>query len=158
MNTILNKELIDAATGYYRLPIEGLHGNRHWQRVFENGLRLTQSTGADAEVVSLFALIHDLGRQNEGIDSEHGARSAEIARELRSKYSFLDDAQFQFLYKACAKHNLGYTEADITIQTCWDADRLDLGRTGILPKPQFLCTDAARDPEVIEWAIQRSIS
>ena len=157
MHSILDKELITAATGYYKLPLEGLHGSGHWQRVLENGLHLAERTGADTEVVALFALMHDLGRENEGIDSEHGARSAEIARQLRSEHSFLDDTQFQFLYQACAQHNLGYTEADITIQTCWDADRLDLGRIGMMPKRQFLCTDAAKDPEVIEWAIQRSV-
>ena len=158
MHNILDKELIIAATGYYRLPLEGRHGRDHWQRVFENGMRLARRTCADTEVVALFALMHDLGRQNEGVDSEHGARSAEITKQLRSGHSFLDDAQFQFLYQACAQHNLGYTQADITIQTCWDADRLDLGRIGMMPKRQFLCTDAAKDPEVIQWAIQRSIS
>ncbi len=157
MHTILRKKLITAATGYYRLPLEGRHGRDHWQRVFENGMRLARRTCADTEVVALFALMHDLGRQNEGIDSEHGARSAEIAKQLRSGHSFLDDAQFQFLYQACAQHNLGYTQANITIQTCWDADRLDLGRIGMMPKPQFLCTDAAKDPEVIQWAIERSL-
>ncbi len=157
MHTILRKKLITAATGYYRLPLEGRHGRDHWQRVFENGMRLAMRTCADTEVVALFALMHDLGRQNEGIDSEHGARSAEIAKQLRSGHSFLNDAQFQFLYQACAQHNLGYTQANITIQTCWDADRLDLGRIGMMPKPQFLCTDAAKDPEVIQWAIERSL-
>jgi uncharacterized protein len=46
--------------------------------------------------------------------------------------------------------------ADITIQTCWDADRLDLGRVGIVPDPARLCTVAARDPDLIRWAIERS--
>lgn len=33
--------------------------------------------------------------------------------------------------KALAYHSDGYTEGDITVQVCWDADRLDLGRVGI---------------------------
>ena len=44
----------------------------------------------------------------------------------------------------------GQTEADITIQTCWDADRLDLGRVWIIPDPDRLCTEPARDPALIE--------
>jgi uncharacterized protein len=48
------------------------------------------------------------------------------------------------------------TEADVTVQTCWDADRLDLGRIGIKPEPRFLCTAAAQDPALIEWALLRS--
>ena len=45
----------------------------------------------------------------------------------------------------------------MTVQTCWDADRLDLGRVGIRPLAERLCTDVARDPVLIEWAYQRSI-
>ena len=51
----------------------------------------------------------------------------------------------------------GGTEADVTVQTCWDADRLDLGRVGIRPHPRYLCTPAARSAEVIEWAHARSL-
>jgi uncharacterized protein len=47
-------------------------------------------------------------------------------------------------------------DADITIQTCWDADRLDLGRVGTTPDPARLCTAAARDPEMLRWADRRS--
>jgi uncharacterized protein len=45
----------------------------------------------------------------------------------------------------------------VTVQTCWDADRLDLGRVGKHPHPRYLCTPAARDREVIEWAYRRSV-
>jgi uncharacterized protein len=47
---------------------------------------------------------------------------------------------------------------DITVQTCFDADRLDLGRVGKIPDPRLLCTDAAKDPKTIDWANQRSVS
>jgi uncharacterized protein len=43
------------------------------------------------------------------------------------------------------------------VQTCWDADRLDLGRVGKRPDPRRLCTPAARDRDVIEWAYRRSL-
>jgi uncharacterized protein len=43
-----------------------------------------------------------------------------------------------------------------TIQACWDADRLDLGRVGTTPDPARLWTAAARDPEMFRWAGQRS--
>jgi uncharacterized protein len=41
------------------------------------------------------------------------------------------------------------------MQVCWDADRLDLGRVGIIPKPDRLCTNAARD--ILEWSHERAI-
>ena len=44
----------------------------------------------------------------------------------------------------------------MTIETCWDADRLDLGRVGITPHPSHLCTEAAKRPETIKWADDRA--
>jgi len=51
----------------------------------------------------------------------------------------------------------GLLEADITVQTCWDADRLDLGRVGKTPRVEKLCTEEARDPVLRELAYQRSL-
>jgi uncharacterized protein len=42
--------------------------------------------------------------------------------------------------------------------TCWDADRLDLGRVGKRPSPRFLGTEYARRKDTIEWAYRRSRS
>jgi uncharacterized protein len=39
-------------------------------------------------------------------------------------------------------HSDGEVSTDKTIQTCWDADRLDLGRVGIFPSPKFLSQEA----------------
>ena len=66
------------------------------------------------------------------------------------------DEQMELLTYACSYHTDGLTEADVTVQTCWDADRLDLGRVGKRPLADKLCTPAARDPAVIEWAWERS--
>ena len=56
------------------------------------------------------------------------------------------------LYEACARHTDGLTDGDVTIQTCWDADRLDLGRVGKTPNPRRLCTAAAIRPDILKWA------
>ena len=68
----------------------------------------------------------------------------------------LPDREFQLLHRACAGHTHEHTHPDVTIQTCWDADRLDLGRVGIMPEPDFLCTEFARRPETIRWADERA--
>jgi uncharacterized protein len=138
----------------YVLPVRGAHGVVHWARVLENGLRLVAATGANAEVVILFALFHDCRRVSEGWDGGHGLRGAEYAATLRGKLVHLDDAEFGLLYEACRLHTDGHTKADVTVQTCWDADRLDLGRVGVTPKPDRLCTDAAR--ALIAWAQKRA--
>ena len=69
-------------------------------------------------------------------------------------YAILDDARFDLLYEACRLHTDGHTAGDPTLLACWDADRLDLGRVGITPKPALLCTEAART--LIPWAQQRA--
>ncbi len=40
--------------------------------------------------------------------------------------------------------------------TCWDADRLDLGRVGIMPEPSRLCTAAAKRSDLLKWADGRA--
>jgi len=134
----------------------GIHGAAHWGRVLENGLHLAEHTGADRSVVALFAVFHDSRRVNDDRDLHHGYRGAELAKSLRHSHVFLADAEFELLYDACLRHTDGLTQADVTVQTCWDADRLDLGRVGIWPHPRKLCTDAARSPEMIDWALKRS--
>ncbi|HUG94104.1 MAG TPA: hypothetical protein VML55_24955 [Planctomycetaceae bacterium] len=144
--------LIHRILADYSLPAGGVHGVAHWARVLENGLRLAERTGARVEVVQLFAVFHDSRRVNEGWDEGHGRRGAEFAAKLRGEFFQLADDDFDLLYAACADHTEGRTEADVTIQTCWDADRLDLGRVGMRPEPLYLCTPAAKDPAMIRWA------
>lgn len=139
----------------YTLHVFGDHGVVHWARVLENGLAVAERSGADRDVVMLFALFHDARRLNEWDDEDHGLRGAMLAHSLRGTLVHLDDARFELLYEACRLHTEGHTEADVTIQTCWDADRLDLGRVGITPEPSLLCTPAAR--RLIRWADTRAV-
>lgn len=140
----------------YVLPWAGDHGIAHWARVFENGLRLARETGADIEIVRLFAVFHDCRRVNEFSDDEHGPRAADFALEQRGLLFDLPDREFKLLHRACAGHTRERTHPDLTIQTCWDADRLDLGRVGVTPDPRRLCTDAARRPDILNWADARA--
>jgi uncharacterized protein len=149
-------DLIAAIRHGFALRLDGIHGEAHWARVLENGLRLAEQTGADVKVVEMFAYLHDCKRQDDGWDKDHGRRAAEYLQTLPSSLLTLTAEKLEWLRYACAYHSDGLTEACITIQTCWDADRLDLGRIGIKPDPRYLCTDAARDPQVREWAYRRS--
>lgn len=140
----------------YALPLDGYHGIVHWARVHENGLKVAASSGADIEVVRLFALFHDSRRINESWDQGHGHRGGELARSLRGELVHLDDARFEMLYEACRLHTDGLTTADATLGTCWDADRLDLGRVGATPHADLLSTEAAR--KLIRWADRRAVA
>lgn len=155
---MLTTELIKAIRREYLLPWRGIHGVVHWARVLENGVRLASVTGTRLDVVTLFAVFHDSRRVNEDNDPEHGQRGADLAAALRGKVFVLADDAFELLRTACIYHTDGRTMADVTVQTCWDADRLELGRVGIKPHPERLCTEAAKDPAVISWAYERSVS
>lgn len=146
--------ILKAILDGYALHRHGLHGIAHWARVRENGLRLAEDTGADVVVVALFALFHDARRVNEGDDHGHGRRGGDLARTLRGTLVHLDDRRFELLYEACCLHTDGLVTGDVTLLTCWDADRLDLGRVGIRPRSERLGTDAARD--LIGWAQERA--
>ncbi|NNM00377.1 MAG: hypothetical protein HKO62_06475 [Gammaproteobacteria bacterium] len=155
--TVLTRPLLSAVQGQFQLDLRGVHGLPHWGRVRSNGLRLARRTGADVAVVELFALFHDARRLNEYTDPEHGARGAALAASMRGRFFALADEQFDLLCAACRGHSEGGTEADVTVMTCWDADRLDLGRVGIEPEASYLCTEAAREREMMAWAWQRSL-
>jgi uncharacterized protein len=148
--------VLKAALQDYALPLTGIHGVAHWARVLENGRRLAEETGARLDVVSLFAVLHDSRRLNESTDPEHGPRAAEFAVSLRGHLFELDDHSFHLLYRACEGHTHELTHPDVTIQTCWDSDRLDLGRVGITPHRSRLCTAVAKRAEMIKWADGRA--
>lgn len=146
----------------FKLDIMGLHGQPHWARVFKNGDELYEAEVARGhdprmDVIYLFAFLHDHMRENDDEDYLHGAAAAENAKWLREqKYFEIDDAGFDMLCYAMTHHSHGQTQADITVQICWDSDRLDLGRCDIIPDPKYLCTESAKQQDMIERAYKRS--
>jgi uncharacterized protein len=149
-------KILHAVLAEYPLPWGGHHGVAHWARVLENGIRLAEETGAHIEVVQLFAVLHDCRRTSESTDHDHGPRAAEFAGTIRGRLFDLPEAEFRLLHRACAGHTHERTHPDATIRTCWDADRLDLGRVGITPHPSLLCTEAAKDRRMLVWADGRA--
>lgn len=154
---MITQKLIQAINSQYTLDWHGIHGVRHWARVYTNGLRLADGTGAKVSIVKLFAIFHDSRRLNEGTDDAHGPRGAQLAEKYRGNYFDLPDEDFDLLLIACRLHTVAQTHDDITVQTCFDADRLDLARVGKMPDPKYLCTDLAKTTDVIAWANNRSI-
>ncbi len=138
-------------------PGSFLYGPNHWYRVETIGLRIARENDADRTVIRLFALFHDGARTHEVNDKGHGKRGAELAKELRGKLYQLDDARFDLLYRACAEHDEGKTTDDVTIGTCWDADRLDQARFGVEVDRDKLSTEVAKDDDVYDWAIELNL-
>lgn len=153
---MLPEPLVAVLRTHYALDWDGTHGWSHWVRVQENGLRLARTTGADLVVVELFAVLHDLRRESDNEDPDHGRRAAVLIERLPAGLLPIEGDRLRTLVEACALHADGGTVGDATTLTCWDADRLDLGRVGIRPDPRLLCTAAARDPGLMAWAWRRS--
>lgn len=152
----VTREFYEHLVKSHVLGHDRFHGKDHWLRVLDNAREIASATGANLRVVELFAVLHDSQRQNEDHDPDHGQRAADYATTLRGKWFELDDTEMVLLMEACRSHSDGLTQAHPTIQACWDADRLDLGRVGIRPDPRYLCTEYAKRPEVIEAAYHRS--
>jgi uncharacterized protein len=138
------RKLWETVIAQFPLSIHSIHGPKHWKQVEKNGLMLAKETGADETIVKLFSIFHDSRRENEKIDNGHGTRGAELAKSMRGSYFDLPDDAFEILIDACANHTNGEQTSNITIATCWDADRLDLPRVGITPGPERMCTAPGR--------------
>lgn len=133
------------ARSHHRLGEHSLHGPSHWERVEAHGRRLAAATaGADEVVVRLFGILHDVERQNESYDPQHGPRAAKLIRHFRDDLFAITDDQLELLTYACQCHADGFTSDDPTIGCCWDADRLDLPRVGIRPESTYMSTPMGR--------------
>ena len=147
--------LLKAILAQFRIKQHGAHGPSHWARVRKHGLTVGGAVGADLLVVELFAFLHDSQRENEYSDPGHGGRAAAFAQSLNKSYFSLAPEQMKKLSIAMAGHSDGQIHQDPTIQTCWDADRLDLGRVGTKPRAKYLSAEGAK---YIESAYAWSIS
>jgi uncharacterized protein len=150
------QQIVRVAKQRFVMDLRGIHGVAHWQRVRENGVRIAKHSGANPLIVELFAFLHDCCREDDCTDPGHGERAAEFSLSLRGSILHLSDEDFTLLHEAIRDHELGLTKGHITVLSCWDADRLDLGRVGIRPDPRYLCTEFARKKETIAWALKRS--
>lgn len=124
-----------------RWTLDSLHGLPHWKRVARNGQRLL-TPECNALVVELFAYLHDSCRTSNGYDEEHGPRAAMWIETLRnSLLRGLTDEEFGLLQEAVRLHTVCHRTGNPTIDACFDADRLDLTRVGIVPDPAKMATD-----------------
>jgi uncharacterized protein len=161
----MNKKiLIPYLKEQFKLDWLGYHGIRHWARVLTNGMILNEFENGHEDIICLFALLHDHQRWDEGVDQYHGPRAADVLKDLNGRFFTLDPSELAVLDFAIRHHSdgltLDYSDPtnmwSRTIKICWDADRLDLGRVGTRPNPRFLCTDTAKDPQIIQDAWDRS--
>lgn len=142
---------------YFQFKLEiaadSIHGYNHWKNVEKFGNYIADKNGADKKVISNFAFLHDIGRTAEYKEPGHGQKSAEIIKKFFSAGSLeLNNQQYEKLLEAVAEHeNSAAKSDDMTIQTCWDADRLDLPRVYIFPDKNLLYTAVGKSEETFDY-------
>jgi uncharacterized protein len=136
------QHIIELARKEFIMEDHSIHGFDHWEEVEKNAIMLANQPGVDLTVVRLFAHIHDCRRQDDHLDPEHGQRSAQFVLELKQigELEFLNDEQVNLLWFACKNHNDGIISDNVTIGTCFDSDRIELIRCGMVPKPSLMST------------------
>ena len=145
MSIQLLKDYISENFGMWSSPV---HGLSHWNRVWSYGQTIGWSVDADMEIVEYFAYLHDCRRYDDGIDPGHGGRAGIFAKQNRELFD-LSDAQFKQLVRAVS----GHTDAmpgckaanDPTLAVCWDSDRLDIDRVGLVVDPLYLFTEMGKE-------------
>lgn len=122
-----------------------LHGIGHWEAVEANVAFLCRELNQPLTVPCWFAWLHDSQRFDEGSDPRHGERAADWARSLVKQDRIrltLDETTL--LVHAIAEHSKGYRSDNPIVGICWDADRLDLPRTGTQPNARYMSTVPGR--------------
>ena len=124
----------------------GCHGIDHWDRVYANG-QLLITRKVNPLVVGLFAYLHDFCREDDGDDLQHGPRAAEFIDTVRDTLLMLSPLNLACLLvkEACRLHTVAYRTGNPTVDACFDADRLDLGRVGIIPDPARMATKKGKE-------------
>ncbi|MBU3979267.1 hypothetical protein KJ980_06065 [Patescibacteria group bacterium] len=150
----MNKNLLYIIKSQFRLDLNGDHGIGHWKRVEKIAIYLSTDQDVDIEVIRLFAYMHDSRREDEYDDPLHGFHAAKYVLDLYEKNLLgISRQQLETLMYACEHHSNQTAKSDnITIQICWDSDRLDIWRLGIEPDPKYFYTGLAKQPETILYA------
>lgn len=147
--------LIALIKSEFKIDWQGIHGANHWARVLHHGKNIGQLRKADLLVVELFGFLHDSCRHDDGRDPKHGERAAEFAHGIHGDFYSLQPKQLDQLCFAMRHHSGGEVSSNATIQTCWDSDRLDLGRVGIFPSAQYLSQEATLFIDLAyDWSIR----
>ena len=141
--------LFEKVSNEFALSLEGIHGVKHWIQVYHYTQFLAKSYNIESEVFLLFSLLHDSKRENEYEDIEHGIKAARSIEAYQNQgLILLSNEDTERLIFACANHTKADKShplyQDLVVQICLDADKLDIGRVGVIPHESHFLTDVAK--------------
>lgn len=155
---VIPKKVLKKIMNDFHLNINnGIHGIDHWTRVLINGLRISEFNNANKKVLIVFAFFHDIRREHEAGDPEHGIRAAKYLQSFKYKIN-ISKSELDKAMIACEGHTHIMHHDDIDVASCWDADRLDLYRVGVKPDPDRLNSNYSKDSSNISEAMKHSWS
>lgn len=135
METVANQDhlqqVILVAQGFYARK-DRAHDLEHALRVREWGKLLAEEEGADATVIELAALLHDIGRSG-AVEKTHAESSAGLAVNILNKTGYSDNIVLR-VRDAILAHSLeaGHEPNTIEAKILYDADKLDfVGAIGL---------------------------
>ena len=144
-----HQTLLDEVGDAYALNLYGAHGIEHWESVYHNTQRLANAYSITSDVFIFFALLHDCKREDEDEDFGHGKRAAFAIQGYQEAglIPLSPDDQARLVY-TCANHTKADKTdplyQDLVVQICLDADKLDIGRVGIIPHESHFLTEVAK--------------
>lgn len=125
------QQVILAAQGFYARK-DRAHDLEHALRVREWGKLLAEEEGADATVIELAALLHDIGRSG-AVEKTHAESSAGLAVNILHKTGYSEDIVWR-VRDAILAHSLeaGHEPNTLEAKILYDADKLDfVGAIGL---------------------------
>ena len=117
-----------------KMPNDAVHGYQHVDRVRNHALRIARAEAfGDLEAVELAALLHDIGRSQDGLQSSHGQVGVETARAFLLGCQFEDNDRLENICNAIRFHNHNRQGEGQLLGIVRDADILDLlGAVGVM--------------------------
>ena len=114
----LNRKYIDESDDHYDF------WEQHVKYVVNNALNLAAQNGADAEIVELGALLHDIALiAKVGTKKDHHINGAALAKELLTKYDYPQD-KAEFVIGCVLNHRKSQNATNIEELCVADADIL----------------------------------
>jgi len=126
------------------LPKSGLHGIDHTDSVVEFAKKIAKKECPENYYdVVVGAYLHDIGRECDKFNLEHGPRGAKIAEKIiEDHWPWLEKDK---IIEAIRFHSHGRISNDKIIGSIWDADRLDLTRVRKKVDWGFLSTETGKE-------------
>ena len=134
-----------------------IHGFSHVERVYNTCVKIGKKLNANMKVLKIAALLHDIGRINEKVDSlnrNHAEISAKKAMEFLASNNFnLAQEDFNNIIHAIRTHSFSKNISPQTLEAIIlsDADKLDaIGAIGIYRTIGFTLQNKGGIDQVIE--------